>query len=140
METVIGYTLTGLVESSKLLLKGFSYLVYGNNIDYENEIQVVTQTIDSMDLDSKFLLINEYSATPIPDLIVDFETPVKIIQDNLEQIQMAITLHKSKWFTRYRTFDVSIPLRNIETNSKIITERLNGILFRVLYLNNNLHK
>ena len=114
MNTIFEYTVTGLIESSKLLVRGIRFLANGTH-DLALDMAVIK--VESMDIDTKLELVEKYK-------LQGAEKVLESLRRNLEEVQNAINNHKQKWFTRYRTFDVTLPLMNLEKDVAILTSRL----------------
>jgi hypothetical protein len=83
-----------------------------------------------MDIDTKLALVDKFVADyPHNKLVLDIGKVVASLRNNLIIVQQAITDHNAKWFVRYRTFDITIPLMNLEKDVTILTERLRYIMF-----------
>ena len=127
MDTLLQYTVSGLIETSKLLVRGLTFLVTGKP-DMAVDIAVIK--IDGMDIDTKLALVDKFVADyPDNKLVLDIGKVVVSLRNNLIIVQQAITDHNAKWFVRYRTFDITIPLMNLEKDVTILTERLRYIMF-----------
>lgn len=127
MNTILQYTITGLVETSKLLVKGLTFIINGNP---STDVDIAMIKIDSMDIDTKLSLIDKFVVDyPDNSLVIDVGKVVASLRNNLTIVQQAITDHNAKWFTRYRTFDITLPLMNLEKDVTILTERLRYIMF-----------
>ena len=130
MDTVIGYTITGIVEVAKLFTKSIAFLVVGS---YEPDITNIVLQVDSMDLHTKmkFLerLIKIYPSDC--DLVLGLDKILTTLHDNLDKVQLEITKHKDKWFRRYRKIEVDNLLLELNRDNIIITERLRYLMFNM---------
>ena len=130
MDAVISYTITGVVEVTKLVVSSISFLVTGS---YDQDIMNVVLKIDSMDLHTKMSLlerlIKEYPSNY--ELVLGLDKILKTLRDNLDKIQLEINSHKDKWFRRYRKIDVSNLLLELDRDNTIITERLRYLMFKI---------
>ena len=128
MDAVISYTITGVVEVTKLVVNSISFLVTGS---YDQDIMNVILKVDSMDLHTKMRLlerlIKDYPSNY--ELVLGLDKIVKTLRDNLDKIQSEINSHKDKWFRRYRKIDVSNLLLQLDRDNTIITERLRYLMF-----------
>ena len=128
MDAVISYTITGVVEVTKLVVSSISFLVTGS---YDQDIMNVILKVDSMDLHTKMRLlerlIKDYPSNY--ELVLGLDKIVKTLRDNLDKIQSEINSHKDKWFRRYRKIDVSNLLLQLDRDNTIITERLRYLMF-----------
>jgi hypothetical protein len=129
MDAVISYTITGVVEVTKLVVSSISFLVAGS---YDQDIMNVVLKIDSMDLHTKMILlerlIKDYPSNY--ELVLGLDKILKTLRDNLDKIQLEINSHKDKWFRRYRKIDVSNLLLELDRDNTIITERLRYLMFK----------
>lgn len=128
MDAVISYTITGVVEVTKLVVNSISFLVTGS---YDQDIMNVILKVDSMDLHTKMRLlerlIKDYPSNY--ELVLGLDKILKTLRDNLDKIQSEINSHKDKWFRRYRKIDVSNLLLQLDRDNTIITERLRYLMF-----------
>lgn len=128
MDAVISYTITGVVEVTKLVVSSISFLVTGS---YDEDIMNVVLKVDSMDLQTKMRLlerlIKDYPSNY--ELVLGLDKILKTLRDNLDKIQSEINNHKDKWFRRYRKIDVSNLLLELDRDNTIITERLRYLMF-----------
>jgi hypothetical protein len=128
MDAVISYTITGVVEVTKLVVSSISFLVTGS---YDEDIMNVVLKVDSMDLQTKMRLlerlIKDYPSNY--ELVLGLDKILKTLRDNLDKIQSEINSHKDKWFRRYRKIDVSNLLLQLDRDNTIITERLRYLMF-----------
>lgn len=128
MDAVISYTITGVVEVTKLVVSSISFLVTGS---YDQDIMNVILKVDSMDLHTKMRLlerlIKDYPSNY--ELVLGLDKILKTLRDNLDKIQSEINSHKDKWFRRYRKIDVSNLLLQLDRDNTIITERLRYLMF-----------
>lgn len=129
MDAVISYTITGVVEVTKLVVSSISFLVTGS---YDQDIMNVVLKVDSMDLHTKMSLlerlINDYPSNY--ELVLGLDKILKTLRDNMDKIQSEINSHKDKWFRRYRKIDVSNLLLELDRDNTIITERLRYLMFK----------
>jgi hypothetical protein len=129
MDAVISYTITGVVEVTKLVVSSISFLVAGS---YDQDIMNVVLKVDSMDLHTKMSLlerlIKDYPSNY--ELVLGLDKILKTLRDNLDKIQLEINSHKDKWFRRYRKIDVSNLLLELDRDNTIITERLRYLMFK----------
>ena len=129
MDAVISYTITGVVEVTKLVVSSISFLVAGS---YDQDIMNVILKVDSMDLHTKMSLlerlIKDYPSNY--ELVLGLDKILKTLRDNLDKIQSEISSHKDKWFRRYRKIDVSNLLLELDRDNTIITERLRYLMFK----------
>jgi hypothetical protein len=129
MDAVISYTITGVVEVTKLVVSSISFLVAGS---YDQDIMNVVLKVDSMDLHTKMSLlerlIKDYPSNY--ELVLGLDKILKTLRDNLDKIQSEIKSHKDKWFRRYRKIDVSNLLLELDRDNTIITERLRYLMFK----------
>lgn len=129
MDAVISYTITGVVEVTKLVVSSISFLVTGS---YDQDIMNVILKVDSMDLHTKMRLlerlIKDYPSNY--ELVLGLDKILKTLRDNLDKIQSEINSHKDKWFRRYRKIDVSNLLLQLDRDNTIITERLRYLMFK----------
>jgi hypothetical protein len=129
MDAVISYTITGVVEVTKLVVSSISFLVAGS---YDQDIMNVVLKVDSMDLHTKMSLlerlIKDYPSNY--ELVLGLDKILKTLRDNLDKIQSEISSHKDKWFRRYRKIDVSNLLLELDRDNTIITERLRYLMFK----------
>jgi hypothetical protein len=129
MDAVISYTITGVVEVTKLVVSSISFLVTGS---YNQDIMNVVLKVDSMDLHTKMSLlerlIKDYPSNY--ELVLGLDKILKTLRDNLDKIQSEINSHKDKWFRRYRKIDVSNLLLQLDRDNTIITERLRYLMFK----------
>ena len=128
MDTVIGYTITGVVEVAKLAVNGITFLVVGS---YEQDITGIVLKVDSMDLHTKIRLLERLLKDYPSDyeLVLGLDKILKTLHDNLDKVQAEITNHKDKWLRRYRKIDVSNLLLELDRDNSIITERLRYLMF-----------
>ena len=127
MDTVIGYTITGIVEIAKLIGSGLTFLVAGS---YEPDIINIVLKVDSMDLHTKMKLLERLLKTYSSDyeLVLGLDKILKTLHDNLDKVQTEITNHKDKWFRRYRKINVSMLMLELDRDNSIITERLRYLM------------
>ena len=127
MDAVIGYTITGIVESSKLVVNIVSFIVSGS---HDSELRSIVLKVDGMDLHAKMSLlerlIKEYPSNH--ELVMGLDNTLRTLHANLDKIQSEINNHNLKWFRRYRKIDISDLLLQLDRDNSIITERLRYLI------------
>jgi hypothetical protein len=127
MDAVIGYTITGIVELSKLVVNSLSFLVAGS---HGGDLRSIVLKVDGMDLHAKMTLlerlVKEYPSNH--ELVMNLDKTLRTLYANLDKIQTEINNHNLKWFRRYRKIDVSDLLLQLDRDNSIITERLRYLI------------
>jgi len=127
MDTIISYTISGVVDLGKLAVNSAIFLVNGS---YDQDLAILVAKVDGMDLHTKINLAENFLKAIDRDniLLLGLDTTIKTLGENLVKIQQEINNHKNKWFRRYRKVDVPILMMNLERDNTIITERLRYLM------------
>ena len=129
LATLIGTNLLSHVISGTLdiLYSGVSYISFG--IETHNKIEKVLRDITEMDIAMKLELVQKITGLLpqneinkiIENGLVDIIIKIKSI---IEWINIEISRHNRKWFSRYRSIDFTDKINELEHLVKILDGRI----------------
>lgn len=96
------------------------------NVEIKNELTASLRKSKDIELQ----IIEDYQKTkdPIELCLLFVHEIIHEIHQNLKDIYKKVSNHDRKWFSSWRTLDVSKQLDRLETNSNILEKRFNDLI------------
>ena len=143
MNAILGVSIAGLFSanlisrlSDSLVQKGIntaSYIKSGSGC-YE-KIEAINEKITTLDVRIKLKVLRKFLLKPKKnaieeDLTEDLADMVYECEELLINIQKAIEDHETKWFKRYRVFDVVEDMEKLEKYNFILRNRVKMLVLQ----------
>jgi len=117
--------------SLNILYNTLGYITYGKTSNAD--IETIKSTLNSLDLEVNIKIINEFimkKDKTDTELILEngLNDIITKINKQLENINNAILNHQLKWFSSYRSFNVSSNMTELKELSTILNNRLQMLI------------
>jgi hypothetical protein len=117
--------------SLNILYNTLGYITYGKTSNAD--IETIKSTLNSLDLEVNIKIVNEFimkTDKTDTELILEngLNEIITKINKQLENINSAILNHQLKWFSSYRSFNVSSNMTELKELSTILNNRLQMLI------------
>ena len=118
-------------SSLNILYNTLGYITYGKTSNAD--IDTIKSTLNSMDLEVNIKIVHEFimkKDKTDTELILEngLNEIITKINKQLENINNAILNHQLKWFSSYRSFNVSSNMTELKELSTILNNRLQMLI------------